>query len=66
MSWNSSSYGDTTEGLPFWPGVPCFECGKFCGRDDHFEIEHFEMSSTIASVEAWHKVCPRDRATTQA
>jgi hypothetical protein len=50
---SESGYGVTLDGWSaFFPGMPCYTCGKFVGRDGHFEIEHFEMSSTIASIEA--------------
>jgi hypothetical protein len=39
------------EMAPFFPGVPCVNCGKFIGRDGHFDVEHFEMSLEIASVD---------------
>lgn len=39
------------DGRPFIPGVNCWTCGRFVGRDGSIEITHFEMSNTIASVE---------------
>ena len=38
-------------GRPYLPGVNCCECGRFVGRDGCIEIETFEMSNTIASVD---------------
>jgi hypothetical protein len=35
---------------PYVPGVNCWTCGRFVGRDGHIEIEHFEMSDEVASV----------------
>jgi hypothetical protein len=54
---SESGHGSATDGSPFWPGTPCLYCGKFVGRDGHFSVDHFEMSSEIASVEAWHRGC---------
>jgi hypothetical protein len=33
------------------PGVHCMTCGRFVGRDGWIEIETFEMSEIVASVE---------------
>lgn len=44
---------------PFFPGMPCVHCGKFVGRNGHFNVEHYEMSDTIASLDAEHHDCPR-------
>jgi hypothetical protein len=50
---SESGYGWCDDGwTPFWPRTPCLECGRFVGRNGHFSVEHFEMSSEIASVEA--------------
>jgi hypothetical protein len=54
---SESGYGCATDGSAFFPGTQCFECHRFVGRDGHFSVDHFEMSSTIASVEAWHREC---------
>lgn len=58
---SESGYGWTLDmSYPFFPGVPCVHCGKFVGRKDGvFNVEHFEMSSTIASLDAEHRGCPR-------
>lgn len=43
---------------PFFPSTPCIHCGKFVGRfDGYFNVEYFEMSSTIASMDAEHRDC---------
>ena len=53
-----SGYGWTNDGLyPFFPGVPCYTCGRFVGRDGYFVVETFEMSSTIASLEGQCRRC---------
>lgn len=45
------------------PGVNCLHCGRFVGRDGSIEVEHFEMSSTVASVEGECGRClERERA----
>jgi hypothetical protein len=36
---------------PWFPRITCCKCGKFVGRDGVIEVEHFEMSSEIASVD---------------
>lgn len=36
---------------PFVPGINCWTCGRFVGRDGWIEITHFEMSNEVASVE---------------
>ena len=41
---------DDGEGRPFVPGVNCWDCGRFVGRDGHIEIEYFELSTAVASV----------------
>jgi hypothetical protein len=41
----------------FIPGVNCIDCGRFVGRDGHISIEHFEMSSEIASVDGTCRRC---------
>lgn len=35
---------------PFVPGINCWGCGRFVGRDGWIEIEHYEMSNEVASV----------------
>lgn len=51
-------FGMTTDGLhEYWPGIPCQYCGKFVGRDGYIGIEHFEMSSEVASVEGECRRC---------
>lgn len=53
-----SGHGLCTNGYTaFWPGTPCLHCGKFVGRDGHFNVEHFEMSSEIASMDAECATC---------
>lgn len=42
---------------PFVPGINCMECGRFVGRDGSIEIEHFEMSGEVASVEGTCSAC---------
>jgi hypothetical protein len=37
--------------FPYVPGINCCDCGKFVGRDGTIEIEYFEMSNSIASVD---------------
>lgn len=54
---SASGHGCTTDGSPFFPGTQCFVCNRFVGRDGHFSVDYFEMSSTVASVEAWHREC---------
>lgn len=57
---SESGHGWTLDmAYPFFPGVPCVHCGKFVGRDGVFNLEHFEMSNTIASLDAEHRGCPR-------
>lgn len=44
--------GTCDDGMtPYVPGIPCGECGRFVGRDGYIGINHFEMSSEVASVE---------------
>jgi hypothetical protein len=44
--------GVCDDGISWYvPGVNCFDCGRFVGRDGYIGIETFEMSSTVASVE---------------
>lgn len=53
-----SGYGYTNDGeYPFFPGVPCLHCGRFVGRDGIFNVEFFEMSNTLASMDAEHHAC---------
>lgn len=55
---SESGHGLTLDGLQtFWPGMPCLHCGKFVGRDGWFNVEHFEMSNEIASVDAECRRC---------
>jgi hypothetical protein len=57
---SESGYGVTLDGwTAYWPGVQCMECCRFVGRDGRFEIDRFEMSSAIASVEATCGRCMR-------
>jgi hypothetical protein len=53
-SWGCDSYD-----RPYVPGVNCMECGLFVGRDGSIEVDHFEMSSEIASVEGTCAQCLR-------
>ncbi len=39
------------------PGVNCLDCGRFVGRDGYIGIDHFEMSSEVASVEGQCRRC---------
>jgi hypothetical protein len=39
------------------PCVNCIHCGKFVGRDGYIHIEHFEMSSEVASVDGECREC---------
>lgn len=39
------------EMTPYCPGVNCFTCGRFVGRDGYVGYEHFEMSMRLASIE---------------
>jgi hypothetical protein len=41
---------------PYVPGINCYECGKFVGRDGHINIECFEMSSEVAGCDG---ICGR-------
>lgn len=41
----------------FFPAMTCIHCGRFVGRGDIFNVEYFEMSSTIASLDAEHPEC---------
>lgn len=53
-----SGYGWTTDELsPFFPGTPCVHCGKFVGRDGIFNVEYWEMTNEIASMDAEHHEC---------
>jgi hypothetical protein len=54
---SESGHGCAIDGSPFFPGMQCVHCHRFVGRDGHFAVDHFEMSSTIASVEAYHQGC---------
>lgn len=42
---------------PWFPGISCCSCGRFVGRDGSIEVEHFEMSFTIASVDGECRRC---------
>lgn len=47
----ASGNGMMTCGLrEYHPGINCWDCGRFVGRDGHIEIEHAEMSSSILSI----------------
>lgn len=39
------------EMTPFIPGINCYECGRFVGRDGHIGVGYFEMSNEVAYVE---------------
>ena len=53
-----SGHGWTDDGMyPFFPGTPCVHCGRFVGRDGIFNVETFEMSNEIASMDAEHRNC---------
>lgn len=55
---SESGHGWTLDGMqPFFPAVPCLHCGRFVGRDGHFNIEHFEMSTEIASLDGECRRC---------
>jgi hypothetical protein len=55
---SESGYGVTLDGWSaYFPGIPCLECGRFVGRDGSIEIDHFEMSSEISSVEGTCRRC---------
>lgn len=59
---SESGYGVTLDGwYPFFPGTPCVHCGQFVGRDGIFNVEHFEMSTEIASMDAEHRDCLRSK-----
>lgn len=51
------SRGETDDGWPFVPGVQCFECGRFVGRNGYIGIGTFEMSSEVAYVEGHCRRC---------
>jgi hypothetical protein len=42
------------------------DCGRFVGRDGSIEVEYFEMSSTVASVEGTCARCIAADATSRA
>lgn len=55
---SESGYGWTLDLMtPFFPGVPCVHCGRFVGRNGIFNLEHFEMSDELASLDAEHVDC---------
>lgn len=61
MTPSPSGYGWTSDGMyPFFPGTPCVHCGRFVGRDGIFNVEYWEMSNEIASMDAEHRDCPRE------
>lgn len=41
----------------YHPGINCHTCGRFVGRDGYIGVEHFEMSSEIASIEGQCRKC---------
>lgn len=41
----------------FVPGINCLDCGRFVGRNGYIGIEHYEMSSTVASIEGQCRRC---------
>lgn len=61
--WGGCYDSHITSGLcddgmtPFVPGINCIDCGRFVGRDGYIGIEHFEMSSVVASVEGQCRRC---------
>lgn len=63
MSTDSETTHDIASGLmddemtPFVPGINCYTCGRFVGRDGSIEIEHYEMSEIVASVEGECRRC---------
>ena len=65
MTWHEahSTPGEFGAGMmldgwgSYCPSVNCIECGRFVGRDGHIEVEHFEMSSKVASVEGQCRRC---------
>lgn len=55
--------GYTDDGMyPFFPGTPCLHCGRFVGRDGIFNVEYFEMSNQLASMDAEHRECAEKAA----
>lgn len=57
---NIATYGLMDDEMtPYIPGVNCIECGRFVGRDGSIEVEHFEMSSEVASVAGECVTCLR-------
>lgn len=59
VSKNQITSGFCADGTDFVPGINCLECGRFVGRDGSIEIECFEMSFTVASVEGTCARCLR-------
>lgn len=43
----------------FWPGIQCHCCHRFVGTDGSIEVEHFEMSRRVASVDGTCGPCLR-------
>lgn len=39
------------EMTPYFPGVNCIHCGRFVGRDGAINIEYWEMSTVVASLD---------------
>jgi hypothetical protein len=39
------------------PGINCCVCGQFVGRDGNIEIETFELSLTVASIDGTCAQC---------
>lgn len=51
-------HGWTDDGLErYVPGINCCDCGRFVGRDGSIEIEYFEMSTEVASVDGMCARC---------
>lgn len=49
---SASGHGLMLSGLsPYFPGISCVKCGKFVGRDGHMDVEYWENSFEVASVD---------------
>ena len=57
--WGLIENGDVVGDRWFWPAEQCCRCHKFVGKDGAFHVEHFEMSSEIASMDATCARCLR-------
>lgn len=51
--------GYTDGGWDYVPGINCWDCGRFVGRDGWIEIERREMSDTVAAVAGQCGLCMR-------